>query len=418
MQMAMAVGDCSGEDADLLRRAMGSKRGLERIESLKQKLFEGMARNGLVGAEADHLYAQIQAFSNFGFAESHSLSFALLVYASSWMKLHYPAAFLAGLLRAQPMGFYSPSSLVSDARRHGVVVLRPDLARSGVDAGLEPHAVPELDEGPRPPTGLDACRDRHQPPVAGFDVSAPDVSEAHRRDGHFAVRLGLSGVRGIGRGVAGRIVTEREANGDYRSMEDLVRRTGLRAEDLEALAAAGALECLGLTRRQALWRAGSAALDQPGSLPGTIVESQPLLFDDPTPVEVLADDLWATGVSTEDHPIAQLRAELDARGVLSTAGLATAEPDRRVEVGGLVTHRQRPGTASGITFVSLEDEFGLVNVVCSVGVWQRFRRVARSSPALIVRGKLERSPEGVVNVVADHLEPLPIMVVHRSRDFH
>jgi error-prone DNA polymerase len=424
MQMAMAVGDCSGEDADLLRRAMGSKRGLERIESLKQKLYEGMARNGLTGAEADHLYAQIQAFSNFGFAESHSLSFALLVYASSWMKLHYPAAFLAGLLRAQPMGFYSPSSLVSDARRHGVVVLRPDLGRSGVEAGLELELLPEEAREERSSrqeglvTGPASCADRQQPPVADFDVSAPDVSGAHRRDGRYAVRLGLCGVRGIGRAVATRIVTERESNGDYCSMEDLVRRTGLRAEDLEALAAAGALECLGLTRRQALWRAGSAALDQPGSLPGTLVESQPLLFEDPTPVEVLADDLWATGVSTEDHPIAQLRAELDARGVLSTAGMATAEPDRRVEVGGLVTHRQRPGTASGITFVSLEDEFGLVNVVCSVGVWQRFRRVARSSPALIVRGKLERSPEGVINVVADRLEPLPIMVVHRSRDFH
>ena len=232
------------------------------------------------------------------------------------------------------------------------------------------------------------------------------------------MRLGLAAVRGIGKGVAERIVSEREARGGYRSMEDLVRRTGLTTEHLEALAASGALECLGLTRRQALWRAGSAALDQPGSLPGTLVASQPLLFDDPTPDEVLADDLWATGVSTEDHPIAQLRAELDARGVLSTADLATAEPDRRVEVGGLVTHRQRPGTASGITFVSLEDEHGLVNVVCSVGVWQRYRKVARSSPALIVRGKLERSPEGVVNVVADQLEPLPIMVVHRSRDFH
>ncbi|HEY3410313.1 MAG TPA: helix-hairpin-helix domain-containing protein, partial [Propionicimonas sp.] len=318
MQMAMAVGDCTGEDADLLRRAMGSKRGLERIESLKRKLYEGMARNGLVGAEADHLYAQIQAFSNFGFAESHSLSFALLVYASSWMKLHYPAAFLAGLLRAQPMGFYSASTLVSDARRHGVVVLRPDLSLSGVDAGLESTA-PE----PEGPTGLDACRNRRQPPVADFDVSLPDEYEAHRRDGDFAVRLGLAGVRGIGKGVAERIVTEREARGSYRSMEDLVRRTGLTTEHLEALAASGALECLGLTRRQALWRAGSAALDQPGSLPGTLVESQPLLFDDPTPVEVLADDLWATGVSTEDHPIAQLRAELDARGVLSTARLAT-----------------------------------------------------------------------------------------------
>ncbi len=440
MQMAMAVGDCSGEDADLLRRAMGSKRGLERIESLRQKLYAGMARNGLVGQAADHLYAQIQAFSNFGFAESHSLSFALLVYASSWMKLHYPAAFLAGLLRAQPMGFYSPATLVSDARRHGVVVLRPDLTRSGVDAGLEPtepgdppaevveatagHRVSTSstsDGEARPavagPTGRDACRERRQPKVGGFDATAVDESAAHRRDGNFAVRLGLAAVRGIGRGVADRIVTERKAHGDFRSMEDLVRRTGLTAEHLEALAAAGALECLGLTRRQALWRAGSAALDQPGSLPGTLVASQPLLFDEPTPTEVLADDLWATGLSTADHPIAQLRAELEARGVLSTAGLATAEPDRRVEVGGLVTHRQRPGTASGITFVSLEDEFGLVNVVCSVGVWQRYRRIARSSPALIVRGKLERSPEGVVNVVADRLEPLPIMVVHRSRDF-
>ncbi|PKQ24549.1 MAG: error-prone DNA polymerase [Actinobacteria bacterium HGW-Actinobacteria-5] len=427
MQMAMAVGDCSGEDADLLRRAMGSKRGLERIESLKAKLYEGMARNGLVGAEADHLYAQIQAFSNFGFAESHSLSFALLVYASSWLKLHYPAAFLAGLLRAQPMGFYSPATLVTDAKRHGVNVLRPDLVWSGVDAGLEfePTAGSRdvrfdgdrerLVEGP---TGLDSCLERQQPPVGEFDASAPDTSATHRRDGSFAVRLGLAGVRGIGRDVAGRIVTEREAHGAYASMENLVRRTGLTAEHLEALAASGALECLGLTRRQALWRAGSAALDQPGSLPGTLMDSQPLLFDDPSPVEVLADDLWATGVSTGDHPIGQLREELSARGVLSTADLATAEPDRRVEVGGLVTHRQRPATASGITFLSLEDEHGLVNVVCSVGVWQRFRRVARSSPALVVRGKLERSEEGVVNVVADHLEPLPIMVVHRSRDFH
>lgn len=414
MQMAMAVGDCTGEDADLLRRAMGSKRGLERIESLKEKLYAGMARNGLVGAEADHLYAQIQAFSNFGFAESHSLSFALLVYASSWVKLHYPAAFLAGLLRAQPMGFYSPATLVSDARRHGVEVLRPDLAASGVDALLEPLPRP----GEAPAAGLDSCLSRTQPPPGEFDPAAPEETLAHRRDGRFAVRLGLAGVRGIGRTVATRIAEERTARGAYRSMEDLVRRTGLAAEQLEALAAAGALDCLGLTRRQALWRAGSAALDQPGSLPGTLVETQPPLFADPTATEVLADDLWATGVSTGDHPIGQLRADLTARGVLSTAALVTAEPDRRVEVAGLVTHRQRPATASGITFLSLEDEHGLVNVVCSVGVWQHYRRVARSSSALVVRGKLERSPEGVVNVVADRLEPLPIMVTHTSRDFH
>ena len=458
MQMAIAVGECSGEDADLLRRAMGSKRGEERIESLERKLFEGMARNGLTGKAAEHMYAQIKAFANFGFAESHSLSFALLVYASSWLKLHYPAAFLAGLLRAQPMGFYSASTLVSDARRHGVEVRRPDLALSGVDAILEeaepiPEEVRELANEPsrraadgdrmalrdarsslanssgtvgkvtgfsgtvEKMTGLDSCLDPDQPTIEPFDASATDESASHRRDGHFAVRLGLAGVRGIGKKVAGQIVDERTAHGPYASMENLVRRTGLTTERLEALAAAGALECLGLTRRQALWRAGSAALDQPGTLPGTLVESQPLLFDDPTPTEVLADDLWATGVSTGDHPIGQLRSELAGRGILSTSDLATAPLDRRVEVGGLVTHRQRPSTASGITFLSIEDEHGLVNVVCSVGVWQRYRRIARSSPALVVGGKLERSPEGVVNVVADRLEPLPIMVVHKSRDF-
>lgn len=424
MQMAMAVGECSGEDADLLRRAMGSKRGVERIDSLKAKLYEGMARNGLVGADADRIYAQIQAFANFGFAESHSLSFALLVYASSWLKLHYPAAFLAGLLRAQPMGFYSASTLVSDARRHGVEVRPPDLAFSGVDAELEPvsgaspiSAARPGDEAVERATGLASCLGA-QPPVPPFDAQAPDAGASHRRDGLFALRLGLAGVRGIGREVAARIVAERETGGGFTSMENLVRRTGLAAEQVEALATAGAFDSFGLSRRAALWRAGSAALDQPDSLPGTLLPAQAPLFDDPSPTEALADELWATGVSTGDHPIGQLRAELQERGVLSSADLRFAEPDRRVEVGGLVTHRQRPATASGITFISLEDEFGLLNVVCSMGVWQRYRRVARGASALVVRGTLERSPEGVVNVLADRIEPLAVRVPHRSRDFH
>lgn len=414
MQMAMAVGECSGEDADLLRRAMGSKRGVERIESLKAKLYDGMAGNGLTGEAADRIYAQIQAFASFGFAESHSLSFALLVYASSWLKLHYPAAFLSGLLRAQPMGFYSPATLVADARRHGVEVRRPDLLRSGVDAGLEP--VAEGAEARRV-TGMASCRESHQPAVGDFDPEAPDVSAAHRRDGAFAVRLGLAGIRGIGRDLAARIVAERERAGDYASLEDLVRRTGLDAEQVEALATADAFSCLGLSRREALWRAGRAAQDRPDSLPGTLPQTQAPLFDDPTATEALAEELWATGVSTGEHPIEQLRAELSARGVLRSDELRHAEADRRVWIGGLVTHRQRPATASGITFLSVEDEAGLVNVVCSMGVWQRYRQVARNSAAVIVRGKLERSPEGVANVLADRFEALPVLVPHRSRDF-
>ena len=420
MQMAVAVGNCSAEDADLLRRAMGSKRGLERIDSLREKLYAGMAENNLVGAVADELYAKIQAFANFGFAESHSLSFALLVYASSWIKLHYPAAFLAGLLRAQPMGFYSPATLTADARRHGVRVRRPDLLRSGVEAGLEPldDESGATDAGHRrPATGLDACACADQPPTGDFDRSAPDESEAHRRDGAFAVRMGLAGVTGIGVKVAERIVAERERGGAYRDLRDLVRRTGLVTAQLEALATAGAFECLGHARREAIWLSGSAALDRPEFLPDTVAFVQPPLFTDPSSYEVLAADLWATGLSTDDHPLTHFRSALDARGVLTSRELRTAETDRRVEVAGLVTHRQRPATASGITFLNLEDEHGLMNIVCSVGVWNRYRRIVRESPALIVRGMLERSVEGVTNVVADGFTDLRVGVSHASRDF-
>ncbi|KAF2413166.1 error-prone DNA polymerase [Microbacterium sp. B35-04] len=410
MQMGMAVGGLTGEDADLLRRAMGSKRGVERIDSLKEKLYAGMAENGLVGEDADAIYAKIQAFANFGFAESHSLSFALLVYASSWIKLHYPAAFLAGLLRAQPMGFYSPATLVSDARHHGVEVRRPDLHLSGVEAVLE-----RVDG--EPATGLDSCLERDQPPVGLFDLDAPDESAAHRRDGGHAVRLGLAGVKGIGAAVAQRIVAAREAGGQFRDQRDLVRRTSITATQVEALATAGAFECLGLSRREAIWLAGSAAQDRPEFLPDSLIAVQPPLFTDPTSYERLAADLWATGISTDDHPLSHYRSGLDARGVLTSRELRSHEVGRRVEVGGLVTHRQRPATASGITFLNLEDEHGLVNVVCSLGVWNRYRRVVRDSPALIARGILERSAEGVTNLIADRFEDLRVGVQHRARDF-
>jgi error-prone DNA polymerase len=473
MQMGMAVGGLTGEDADLLRRAMGSKRGVERIESLKEKLYAGMAENGLVGDEADAIYAKIQAFANFGFAESHSLSFGLLVYASSWIKLHYPAAFLAGLLRAQPMGFYSPATLVGDARHHGVEVRRPDLHLSGVEAVLERVdgastgaatglgastgaatgvgastgaatgvgastgaatgvgastgaatvagetsdsglPVPEPVEGP---TGLDSCLERDQPPVGLFDLEAPDESAAHRRDGGYAVRLGLAGVKGIGATVAQRIVAAREAGGPFRDQRDLVRRTSITAVQVEALATAGAFECLGLSRREAIWLAGSAAQDRPEFLPDSLIAVQPPLFPDPTSYERLAADLWATGISTDDHPLTHYRSGLDGRGVLTSRELRSHEVGRRVEVAGLVTHRQRPATASGITFINLEDEHGLVNIVCSLGVWNRYRRVVRDSPALIARGILERSAEGVTNLIADGFEDLRVGVQHRARDF-
>ncbi|GLK29530.1 error-prone DNA polymerase [Agromyces luteolus] len=429
MQMAVAVGDCDAADADLLRRAMGSKRGVEKIERLRAKLYAGMERNGIDPETADAIYAKIEAFANFGFAESHAISFGLLVYASSWLKLHYPAAFLAALLRAQPMGFYSPHTLTADARRHGVELLRPDLARSGVHAGLEAPAADArgADEtatdaaaaarGIRRPTGRPACADGAQPPVGPFDREAPDRSAEHRRDGAFAVRLGLADVTSIGAKVAERIIAERDAHGPYRDMADLSRRADLDATQLEALAAAGAFECFDLQPRQALWLAGEAAQDRADYLPGAVVVVQPPLLPMLNDAEQVVYDLWATGISPDDHPIRHVRELLDARGVVRIDLLHGAESGRRIEVGGVVTHRQRPATASGITFMNLEDESGTLNVIASVGVWTRYRRIAREAPAMVVRGILERSREGVVNLVADRFEPLTVSTTNRSRDF-
>ncbi|MCD2442165.1 error-prone DNA polymerase [Agromyces sp. SYSU K20354] len=425
MQMAVAVGDCSAADADLLRRAMGSKRGVEKIEKLRSKLYTGMAENGIEPEVADSIYAKIEAFANFGFAESHALSFGLLVYASSWLKLHYPAAFLAALLRAQPMGFYSPATLTADARRHGVQMLRPDILRSGVHAGLEAIDAAETsdrdsndaNDGCRAPTGLASCADAVQEPVGPFDRTAPDRSAEHRRDGAFAVRLGLADVSSIGTAVAERIVAEREARGPYRDMADVSRRAGLDATQLEALAAAGAFDGFGLERREALWLAGEAAEDREEYLAGSVVVVQPPLLPMLTPAEQVIYDLWATGISPDDHPIRHVRERLDDRGAIRIDLLSTAETGRRIEVGGVVTHRQRPATASGITFLNLEDESGTLNVIAGVGVWNRYRRVAREAPAMVVRGILERTAEGVTNLIADRFESLTVAAPHRSRDF-
>jgi error-prone DNA polymerase len=420
MAMAVALGDCTRDDADLLRRAMGSKRGVERIESIKAKLYAGMARRGLVGEAADAIYVKILSFANFGFAESHALSFALLVYASSWFKLHYPAAFLAGLLRNQPMGFYSPQSLVGDARRHGVEVRRPDLVRSGVQAGLEPVAA-DGEPGPVTPTGLEDCLQASFERT-GWDPARPDPTATHRRDGRLAVRMGLDAVRGIGTDVAERIVAAR-AEAAYTSVTDLSRRAGLTTAELEALATAGALDCLGLDRRQAIWASGAA--EGAEHLAGSTPAPPPPMLPGMSEEELTMADLWATRVSPERHPVEHLREALRRSGIRSVDDLQRAESGRRVHVAGLVTHRQRPGTAQGVTFLNLEDETGMLNVVCSVGVMRVHRRAARGAVAVVVRGILERE-DGVTNLVADRVETLDSLIAgagttlqlrQSSRDF-
>ena len=376
MQIAIDAAGFTPAEADELRQAMGSKRSRERMGRLRERLFAGMAERGLVGEVAERVWEKMVAFADYGFPESHSVSFAYLVYASSWIKLHYPAAFCAALLNAQPMGFYSPHSLCQDARRHGVVVRTPCLNASGASATLEP------------------C-----------DAST----------GGVAVRLGLSSVREVSDDLAGRIDEQVAADGPYRGLEDLHRRTGISLQALEALAVAGAFDCFGLSRREALWAAG--AVHQGGSdrLSGVVTGAEPPPLRNMTATETAAADLWASGVAPRGHPTKFLRTELAAAGVRTAAELLTC-PVGKVRVAGLVTHRQRPMTAGGTTFLNLEDETGLVNVVVSRGCWMRYRSVARDIPALVVSGRLERN-ENVANVIAERFEALNVPASVTSRDF-
>ncbi|HEX2262806.1 MAG TPA: error-prone DNA polymerase, partial [Pseudonocardiaceae bacterium] len=309
MQMAIDVADFSAAEADELRRAMGAKRSTERMERLRERLFNGMASHGIKDELAEKIYAKLLAFANFGFPESHSISFASLVYYSAWFKHYYPAAFCAALLQAQPMGFYSPQSLIADARRHGVTVRGPDVNASGVHAGLEPAA-----EG------------------------APEQ----------AVRLGLAMVRTVSQSLASRLVEERKTHGPYRSIADVAHRVGLTTAQAEALATGGAFDRLAPYRRQALWSAGAVAAERPDRLPGTAVGVVAPTLPGMSELELAAADVWATGVSPNSFPTQFLRADLAGLGVVPAAELQLRQDGQRVMVAGAVTHRQRPATAGGV----------------------------------------------------------------------
>ncbi|MEY7972624.1 error-prone DNA polymerase [Saccharomonospora xinjiangensis] len=376
MQIALDVADFTAAEADALRHAMGSKRSSRKMERLRQRFYEGAARNGVDHELAERIFLKMKAFASYGFPESHALSFAYLVFASAYFKRYHPDAFLAGLLRAQPMGFYSPQSLVADARRHGVTVRGPDVNASLTHSTLEP--------------------------------------EGEGRQGH-AVRLGLASVRSLGAGPAGELVSERQRHGPFLDMADVARRVRLTTPQVEALATAGAFGCFEPDRRRALWAAGAVAQERPEKLPGNPGAAAPMLpgMDG---LEIAVADVWATGLSPDSFPTEFIRERLDALGVVPAERLRHVETGTRVLVGGAVTHRQRPGTAGGITFLNLEDETGMVNVVCTSGLWQRYHRVARSSPALLVRGVVERA-DGVVSLRADRLQRLTLGVPTASRNF-
>jgi len=434
MQISIDVAGFTPAEADMLRQAMGSKRSRERMERLRQRFHDGTRQRGITPEVSEQIWDKLAAFANYGFPESHSVSFAYLVYASSWIKRYYPAAFCAALLDAQPMGFYSPHSLVMDARRHDVEVRIPCINASEARSSLEWHAhtVPDHDN-----TDLDVeAGSTEAVPLQSKQKSSCELAREGAKDRHPsapypsggripaqpAVRLGLAQVRGLGTELASLLVDERDANGPFRDMEDLKRRADMRAsasragkgaaaprltlEHLEALATAGAFGCFGQTRRSALWSAGAVAQTGADRLEGMVTGVHAPPLPGMTGQEESSADLWATGVSPDGHPTRFIRHDLAELGVVTAKGLRDIDDGDRVLIGGIVTHRQRPATASGITFMNVEDETGLINVVCSRGCWARYRKVARA-PALLIRGRLEKV-EGVINVVAEKLEALPV----------
>jgi error-prone DNA polymerase len=415
MQMAIDVANFTPAEADQLRQAMGNKRSPERMAKLRARFDAGCQTNQVPADVIDILWDKLAAFANYGFPESHSVSFAYLVYSSSWMKYHYPAAFCAALLNAQPMGFYSPQSLTADARRHGVTILGPDINASDAAATLEWSDQPGL-----------------QSTHPGTDASILQPS----------VRLGLSEVRHVGVALAERIEAERVSGGPYTHLGDVARRTEASSQAMHALATAGAFSnCASddgkaLDRRRALWAVGAVVHDRPGRLAGMITGAVAPTLPGMDTVETMAADLWATGVTPNGYPTELLRNELTKMGVVASGQLRQVEHGRRVRVAGIVTHRQRPSTAGGTTFINLEDETGLINIIVSKQAWARYRQVAQGASALLVRGRLERmetaqddeavngarSPQRdtpvVINIVADRIDRLSMAVQPGpSRDF-
>ncbi len=388
MELARVCAGFDGSQSDRLRSAMTHKRSNEAIEKLREEVFEGMRSKGVTGAAAQEIWAKLQGFASFGFPESHSVSFAYIVYMSAWLRYHYPTEFLAGLLNAQPMGFYSPNTLVQDSIRHGVIVLNPDVNRSRKQCTIEPHPCDEGDI-------VEHCGMR-------WRRGRGPVEDPIRKS--VAIRLGLGYVRNLGEDKADRILRARHIGGPFAGLTDFAHRTGLPVAALEGLAAGGAFGGFGLLPRQSMWMVGVLADAGPERLPldpGADPPELPPMSNQ----EIHQASLWATGVSVH-HPVRFVRSYLAESGCMTIAeALALKHNTTHVKIGGIVTHRQRPETARGVVFFNLEDETGLLNVIVRPDIWKDHRKVARRNPGLIIQGALEHH-DGVTNLLARSLTPL------------
>jgi error-prone DNA polymerase len=379
MKLAVVAADYTPGEADQLRRDMAAWRRSGRIEKHRERLVGRMEHKGIAREFAERVFEQIRGFGEYGFPESHAASFALIAYATSWLRKHYPAEFTCSLLNAQPMGFYSPATIVGDAQRHGLEIRPIDVTRSAWDCTLEPS-------------------------YDGFDL---------------AVRMGLRWIKGLALADAQRIAVARGERG-FASVEDFVRRTRLSSRSHTALAEAGALAALGAPhRRDALWQVSGWIARQTSSLP-IGGDDAPVAFEPLSKLDEICWDYQIADHSTRGHPLAPLRGELKARRWPDARTVARGRDGQRIDYVGIVICRQQPGTASGVVFMTLEDETGFVNLVVWQQVFARFALVLKTTSLLGVTGKLQVQ-EGIVHLIADEVwKPRltrPVTEV-ASRDFH
>lgn len=383
MQLAIAAAGFTPGEADALRRAMGAWKRSGGIEHFRDRLIGGMKARGYEEEFAQRVYKQMLGFGEYGFPEAHAASFALLAYDSAWLKHHEPAAFTAALLNSQPMGFYAPAQLVRDARSHGVEVLPVDVCVSVWDCALE-----------------------------------------RREDGELVLRLGLRLVKSLSRAGVDRLIEARRQQ-PFASVQDLAARAALDRGDLEALAAAGAFASLSGNRHLAFWEV--AGTERPLPLEAALLAAPDEVIHEPTPLlraptegERIVADYASVGLTLGRHPLALLRDSLQSRHLLSARDLEGIKHGKPVHTAGIVLMRQRPGTASGVTFLTLEDETGQVNVIVWERIGEEYRCALLESRLLEVHGELQRQ-EGVMHVVARRLidrSPLLGELITRSRDFH
>lgn len=380
MQLAIVAAGFTPGEADALRRAMAAWKKRGGLEPFRKRLLEGMRARGYQAEFAERIYRQILGFGDYGFPESHAASFALLVYASAWLKRHEPEAFACALLNSQPMGFYAPAQIVADARRHGVDVRPVDVCASDWDATLEAG-------GARP-----------------------------------ALRLGLNQAKGMGEAGARRLVAAR-AQAPFRDVADLEKRARLGRSDLAVLATAGALARLAGNRHRARWEAAGAVgagpvFDASPAGGASFAEAVPLLRA-PTEGEDVVADYASLGLTLGRHPLELLRGRIREAGARTAEEIAAWPPGGRVEAAGLVINRQRPQTASGVMFMTLEDETGFINLVVWPAVLERDRKAALGGSLLLVSGTLQRT-DGVTHLVVERFADcsgwLGALTV-RSRDF-